>query len=610
MELFRYDSFLEDKIFESLNESRVFYTPKFRTMLSRVKDSPISKDLIELENTEIKPDITFIDLDKDGYISFNTMVNTLRSVNAVNPNIKDVDFSLANAIWDLDKNNNDIDKRYAYGKSRNLIKIGRFITRALPGKYKDKEIEEFVNKFKATIENTSEKFQVVEGEDIEKWYGHELFSNGGTLYSSCMRNKTGIFGIYTKNPEVCRMLILTEDGKLKGRAIIWKVKSYSTANRSIIKPEFVYFLDRQYTIADSLVEKFRNYADSQGWAYKLNNDHHSYQGVKFKSEVYNMDMEVQLKKVDDLQYDYDTYPYMDTFRRYNPLSGVLCNDDEKEDHNGHYILESTTGGFEEVEEDQGVYSEWIGEYIPEDEAVYCDSIGDYVRRDDAVSIDCGNRRHRGYYPSDHDDITYDDYNDRWIHQDDAVYSDQYGCSLLADDAISVVKDIESDGTVDSDSYYLDSNDNDKYVSYRTLSGVPWFEAIKDKGGWDDHDGILKSILTKDYNDEWIPKKFKVHTYQTDRGYFIQIDAVILGLQINQEQSRITDMWTYTLELKEKNLLQEIKSKSLGMVLNSPQMRMKFADDNSFEEDYKRRSERVGDRVKQINRKQFEVNQEK
>jgi hypothetical protein len=34
-----------------------------------------------------------------------------------------------------------------------------------------------------------------------------------------------IFSIYENNPDVCQMLILTEDDKLIGRAIVWKVKS-------------------------------------------------------------------------------------------------------------------------------------------------------------------------------------------------------------------------------------------------------------------------------------------------------------------------------------------------------------------------------------------------
>jgi hypothetical protein len=44
------------------------------------------------------------------------------------------------------------DENDVYTKSRNSLRIGRFINKVFPGKYNDKQIEEFVNKFKAAIE--------------------------------------------------------------------------------------------------------------------------------------------------------------------------------------------------------------------------------------------------------------------------------------------------------------------------------------------------------------------------------------------------------------------------------------------------------------------------
>jgi hypothetical protein len=42
---------------------------------------------------------------------------------------------------------------------------------------------------------------------------------------------------------------------------------------------------------------------------------------------------------------YSRFPYVDTFRRYDPDSGILYNDDEEDsEYEGHYILADTGGG--------------------------------------------------------------------------------------------------------------------------------------------------------------------------------------------------------------------------------------------------------------------------
>src|SRR5690606_31262812 len=102
-----------------------------------------------------------------------------------------------------------------FTKSRNPLKIGKFVNKVIPGRFKDTDIEAFVNKFKANLENTEERFELVEGDDIAYWYKSENYQKiQGQLGSSCMRNKgSEVFEIYTKNPEVCKMLILIEKGE-------------------------------------------------------------------------------------------------------------------------------------------------------------------------------------------------------------------------------------------------------------------------------------------------------------------------------------------------------------------------------------------------------------
>ena len=72
--ILKYNSFSVDFLLENIiNESIIYYSPELRKVLNRIKDIEISKDLIGVESTDIKPDITFVHLDKEGYLSFSTM---------------------------------------------------------------------------------------------------------------------------------------------------------------------------------------------------------------------------------------------------------------------------------------------------------------------------------------------------------------------------------------------------------------------------------------------------------------------------------------------------------------------------------------------------------
>ena len=104
-----------------------------------------------------------------------------------------------------------------------------------------------------------------------------------------------IFNIYIKNPDVCRLVILREDDKILGRALVWKLVSI----RSGVGEKFEgveYFMDRQYTIKDSDVNKFRNFAKEQGWIYKTNNNHHSFTNITYNGSEINVDMVVQVAR--------------------------------------------------------------------------------------------------------------------------------------------------------------------------------------------------------------------------------------------------------------------------------------------------------------------------
>ena len=98
-------------------------------------------------------------------------------------------------------------------KSRSSLKLGKFINKLFPNKYNSQQIEMFTNVFKS-LATDSDVIKEVIGEDIKKWYLEDnYFEKVGSLGSSCMRYEEcqDYFDIYTENPDVCKMLILTKE---------------------------------------------------------------------------------------------------------------------------------------------------------------------------------------------------------------------------------------------------------------------------------------------------------------------------------------------------------------------------------------------------------------
>jgi hypothetical protein len=557
----KYNSFIEDLLLErAINESFLYYSPNVRKALSRIKGNDIAAELLGSEGTDVKPDMTFIDLGKEGYFSFITMRNAKPLINSKYPNTEwaekidnqampDVQL-YSNELHDIDTASNDGSG--VFTKSRNEVGLGRFVNKLFPGKYNSKQVEEFVNSFKASLEKAGEHFDLVEGEDISYWYWYENYKEqGGTLANSCMAKKKNLFGIYTQNQDVCKLLILKEDDKIIGRALIWKLASIRRIGESIENVE--YFMDRQYTIKESDVQKFRNYAKEQGWCYKSYNNHHSYSTVNIEGEDKNVQMTVQVKDK-----DYNRYPYMDTFRRYDVSNGILHNDDEQDrDYEGQYILEDTGGGYAEIE--GGVYSEWYDRRIDDDDAVWSEPLSDYLIRDRAVEVTRGYSRRRGWYPEDYDDVFFDEDHDEYFHMDDGVYSEIENRTLWSETAVKVVTEIFGDGDVPrSDNQYM-------YEGDRDITEIDtdwfWFDKITDKfRDWRDYGYISQKLLVVDYKGNYIPKAFATEVYNieprdnavdiTGVEYLTKADSLGLGYNIIESEKRIIDWFTYTETISE------------------------------------------------------------
>ena len=595
----KYNSFIVDMLLEkAINESFLYYSPNARKALSRIKSNDIASELLGSEGTDVKPDMTFIDLGKEGYFSFITMRNAKPLMVAKYPNT-DWSINIDNKpMPDPETYSNDLhefdiaggeDASGVFTKSRNEVGLGRFVNKLFPGKYNSKQIEDFINSFKASLEKAGEHFDLVEGDDIEFWYNSNNYKAiAGTLGSSCMAQKRNLFGIYTQNQDVCKMLILKEDDKIIGRALIWKLESIRSLGKPVEGVE--YFMDRQYTIKESDVQKFRNYAKEQGWCYKSYNNHHSLGTVTIDGEEKNVGMSIKVKDK-----DYNRYPYMDTFKRYDVNNGILHNDDEQDSElEGQYILEDTGGGYTEIE--GGYYSEWYDRRIPEDEAVWSDPLNDHLYADRAVQVTRGYSRRRGWYPEDYDDVFYDEDHDEYFHTDDGVYSYIENRTLWSETAVKVVTEIFEDGDVPS------SDDQYMYEGDRDITEINtdwfWFDKITDKfRDWRDYGYISQKLLVVDYKGNYIPKQFSITTYKieprdnavdiTGVEYLSKVDSLGLGYNIIESEIRIIDWFTYTETISEyTDILLERLPKLIDrysdVLNNKGQLQLQFKGDEEQE----------------------------
>jgi hypothetical protein len=570
----RYRSFSEDFLLESiLKESVLYFSPKIKSMLKNI-NSDIASSLLDIEMTDIKPDVSFVDIDnKDGYFSFNTMRNATNILNNKDYEhllfIKDVPGERSDdkarrerLIKDIYNHNTLSD---IFKKSINPVRIGKFINKVLPGKFNSSQIEEFVNLFKSQLEKLGERFELVEGDDIATWYKSENYAEvKGTLGNSCMANKrSDVFKLYTSNKEVCRMLVLFENNQVIGRALVWKLSEIKAYGRQL--PDNLYFMDRQYTIKESDVPKFRKYAKDNGWVYKTNNNHHSLEMVTYEEDDFRATLSVQVET------EPDKFPYMDTFRRFNPVDKLLHNDEEdSSDYEGDYILDHTDGTYRLIE--GGVWSEWLGRMIPEYSAVWSDYADSHLDRNSAIYVDEGSRRYHGWYPEGCDDLVYDEYSDMTIHIDDSVYSEAYGHSIYEGSAVEVIRRIDSDGEpmgADSNWYHKDDDD---ILYIGDVSKLTWFKRLSNSWGrWDDYSYALASLFTENYKGDKIIERFAITTYKVVDSeedsidikniteYLTDIDSDLLGYSIDKNDSRVVDKFEYYDEIEE--LLTQINSKA-------------------------------------------------
>ena len=220
-------------------------------------------------------------------------------------------------------------------------RMGRVIRKLLVDanvKFKDTDIEEFVNEYRSKLQklnNIEEMFELSSGDDILKWYLQDNnLSNKGTLYSSCMRYPKcqPFLKIYSENKQVKLLVLksLKDVTKITARALVWNLDDGTT------------FMDRVYYTLDHEKDIFIDYAIKNKWYFKRSQDSSSTQQIINERGGTGKSTESMVVTLDNAKKE--QYPYTDTLKYINTGTGKMSST-ENIDPNGH--LESTTGNLED-----------------------------------------------------------------------------------------------------------------------------------------------------------------------------------------------------------------------------------------------------------------------
>ena len=484
MSILRYNNFLNESKLNLLLEGNMVYKDDFKEILKSV-DSPLSKEILDLEGVDVDVDTNFIDIsdDKDNFIQFKSdkksknscvIIDFGASLSILSKEIfpsfaklneePSVKRGLVN-WWELlqrnqkativkeitstdDFNEEEVkdrlkwylnqgrkiyhirfnvngekvdflieDKGLQIGEkavSSQEVRVGSFVQSLLKkaGKeVKGPEIEDFVTKFsiatKAKKENVFADFELVEGDDIKKFYYEGNYYRGGshTLGSSCMRyyRCQDYLNIYSKNPKSVGLIILKskeDPTKIIGRALLWKKPEYMPwdggDDEDIIKKynlvkstesEGRPFMDRIYVSNSQDQELFIKYAIKMGYVYKKN------QNISEEEFMFNgSDSNIGAIIVDLEMNGFSKYPYLDTLCYYEWNSGFLTNERNLVVRSHYYELRETDGGNgEECERCGG---------DDEVECYNCDGRGNITCEecDGAGEIECGECEGHGTQP--------------------------------------------------------------------------------------------------------------------------------------------------------------------------------------------------------------------
>lgn len=298
------------------------------------------------------------------------------------------------------------------GKSKvESIKPGRFIMKFFPNKWNDKDIEKFSN-ICSSLQKKGEVLEVISGNKIPYYYSeYNYFDNGrvGSLWKSCMRHDEmgKYFKIYQNNPELCSMLVLTLDGYVQARALLWENVVSENGDKFKV-------MDRIYTTKDSQIDLFKNWAFDNGYYCKIVQSHKDGRLINLNGEI--LDKKLYLPITWE---GYNYYPYFDTFRFLDKGKNLLSNQSTSKEVK---LFQSTKGQIL-----TGVFDSYNKEYIKLDKALKTFR-GEWISQKDAIMCEWFE------FWGNPDDVIWSDIY-RWIPKGYEVYSDFYKTYIIKEQSV-------------------------------------------------------------------------------------------------------------------------------------------------------------------------------
>ena len=530
-----------------LNEAHIYFDDYLVDTLSEI-DNPIAKRLLDLHRKQQDTDIAFAMQGKKGkvnIITYKKAAETLR---------KKEDDVFINDVADDVEADKPLDddwqiKSFNFlrdNKAMTATKISRLVNTLFPKEYEDTEgqktLRDLIDKYGALTDDTM-KFEVVKGEEVKKWYLEDNYeTTKGDLGGSCMRHDRcqTYFDIYIKNPDVVSLLIcLGAKGTLIGRALIWNLSDSNYPSQ---------LMDRIYFRDERVKEKFISYAEDNDMVYKPGR---GLTNIVWRGERFKKSPKVKLD-----EWEFDEYPYMDTFAKLDIEDGTLYNSEDRAE--GFYILTSTDGGYHEREI---VWSTYEDQEIDEEEAVWSEPIQDWISRENSVYVSTDYSRTTGDYPKDHPDIVHIP-NEGYFHIDDTLWSECMEQAILYSDAIEIVGHID-DMEADSFGHEIDYVDRSKkLVIWRDMLCANWLRHLIDNDIWDEKpfldDDVVKTENGKYYLTDW-----SIVTYETEKGPLSFKHCQVLDINNEGLKETMTDTPSYYWGLNpviKKELIEKLREK--------------------------------------------------
>ncbi len=263
----------------------------------------------------------------------------------------------------------------------------------------EKDVELFTTLFKAAVSQKDFELKILTGDEMVKYYGYRSYHPEipGTLHNSCMKHDhcQDSFDIYTKNPEVCQMLVMLDNrGKLLGRTLLWKAID-------AVNDSEVLIMDRIYCVDDSKnMHYFKEWADQHGYLYKKEQRWQNCMFFESHGSSKFLKLHVKIKKKAFVK-----YPYVDTFKFWDEKKSLICNYLPSDNgyvrtlmgnngntlggdvlgldtiqklyvHREHLIYLPYIDG--RIHADYSIWSETMQTSIARDHAIYSEDIKDYI----------------------------------------------------------------------------------------------------------------------------------------------------------------------------------------------------------------------------------------